>query len=309
MRFSRCRSQKSIVAILGLLIAFTLSDGSAHAADRVKIAVWGDSRENLDGAVDHIGQILLKEITDWNFIIHTGDFTHGGKDADWQRSLGYKGMRQMFVKDKFLMCTSNHDSQSRNRAVWDKYTGGLLPTNSADGSNHFFGYKFKNVHVVACDPYFTEAKLMQRWLDQYLAGVKPDEWLIGVWHCPTYGDLTYKEDNLKTNRPWLESLYRHGCGFVFNGHAHVYVRSKPLAPDGSVDERKGIVHIVNGAGGASWENPQPYGNKTAFTPKTKSFPAITFLTLEGNDATVQTIDARPGHNRAVIDELKRTKNR
>jgi predicted phosphodiesterase len=307
MNPSRRRLLKSTVVILALLVAFTLGCSSTYAADRVKIAVWGDSRENLDNAVDHIADILLKEVTDWDFIIHTGDFSHAGKDQDWQRSLAYKGMRQMFVKGKFLMCTSNHDSH--DRAAWDKYTAGVLPVNSADGTTHFSGFKFKNVNVVTCDPYFTDARTMQRWLDGYLAGVKPDEWLIAVWHCPTYGDLTYKEDTLKTNRPWLESLYRHGCDFVLNGHAHVYLRTKPLAPDGTVDEQKGIVHIINGVGGASWMNPQPYSNKTAFTPKVKSFPAITFLTLEGNTATVQTIDARPGQKRAVIDQLKRTKNR
>lgn len=30
-------------------------------------------------------------------------------------------------------------------------------------------------------------------------------------------------------KPWLDSLYRHGCNFVLNGHAHVYLRTKPLA--------------------------------------------------------------------------------
>jgi len=306
MKICRHSLLKRFAVAISLTFILVLGCGSAMAADRVKIALWGDSRENADHAVDQITDILLTKITDWDFTVHSGDFTHGGKDADWQQSLAYPGISRLFVKDKFLMCTSNHDKKS---AAWDKYTAGVLPVNSADGSTHFCGFKVKNVHVVTCDPYFTKAAVMQSWLDEYLKGVQPGEWLIGVWHCPCYGDLTYKEDTLATAKPWLDSLYRHGCNFVLNGHAHVYLRTKPLAPDGSLDEAKGIIHVINGAGGATWKKPQPYTKKTAFTPKVTSFPAITFLTFEGNTATLQTIDARPGKNLAVIDEVQRAKNR
>jgi calcineurin-like phosphoesterase family protein len=293
------------LAVPPLLVVLVLGCCTESAAERVKIAVFGDSRENLDGAAEGIASILLNKITDWDFIIHTGDFTHAGKKKDWEQSLAVRGMDRLFVKGRLLLCTSNHDSNKKN---WDKYTAGVLPTNSADGTTHFYACKLKNVHVLACDSYFTEPAVVQRWLDEYLKGVKPDEWLIAVWHCPSYGDITYKA-GLKSSRAWLESLYRHGGDFVINGHAHVYLRTKPLRPDGTIDERRGIVHVINGVGGATWKDPQPYTSKTAYTPATKSFPAITFLTLQDGVATLQTIDARPGKNCAVVDQAKRSKNR
>ena len=69
-----------------------------------------------------------------------------------------------------------------------------------------------------------------------------------------------------------------------------------------------MVHIINGCGGASWKDPQPVVNKTAFTPDITSFAAVTFITIEGETALVQTVDARPGRNLAVIDECVWQKN-
>jgi hypothetical protein len=74
-----------------------------------------------------------------------------------------------------------------------------------------------------------------------------------------------------------------------------------------VDAKAGLVHIINGTGGASWKDPVPMDAKIAFTPAVKSFPCITFLTFEGNTATLQTVDARPGSKLKVIDETTWTK--
>jgi len=268
--------------------------------ETVKIALWGDSRENKDNACENIADILLNDITDWDFQVHVGDFTSSGSEEDWQRSLNYKGIDKLFIPGRFFMCTSNHD---RNQETWDKYTDGILPVNSANNTTHFYAHRMGNVHVIFCDAYFTDADVMQTWLDGYLEkNVRKDDWLIGVWHPPSYGDITYKDSYLDKCLPWLESLHRYGGDFIFNGHAHIYLRSQPLLPDGTVDYENGMVHIVNGAGGASWKPAQKYTEKTAFTPDTESFPAVTFVTLEKNKAVIQTIDARPENKLNIIDE-------
>jgi predicted phosphodiesterase len=274
--------------------------------EKVTVALWGDSRENLDNACENIASVLLHDITDWDVQVHTGDFTHHGSEEDWQRSLGYKGIQDLFVPGRFLLCTSNHDSEREvkdtfsKKANWDKYTRGVLPVNDEDGTTHFYAWHKGNVHIVFCDGFFTDSTTMQRWLDRYLEKVQPEDWLVGVWHDPAF-DLTYKEQYLPTCRPWLESLARHGGDFVFNGHAHLYLRSQPLLPDGTVDEARGMVHVINGTGGASWKDPAPAGARTAFTPAEKSFPCITFVTFEGNTARIRTVDARPEKHLQTID--------
>jgi hypothetical protein len=171
-----------------------------------------------------------------------------------------------------------------------------------DNSTHFYGFHRGNVYIAVCDAYFTDSLTMQNWLEDFVRDVKPTDWLIGVWHNVSYGDLTYKESYLPKCAAWIQTLQRHGGDFIFSGHAHVYVRTKPLAPGGEIDEKTGIVHIINGTGGASWKEavtPQP---KIAFTPDVRSFPTITFITFSGNSAHLQTVDARPDSRLKIIDD-------
>ena len=291
-------------------ILFTSTIG-ARAQEKVTIALWGDSRENLDHACEQIAHVLEHQMTDWDVQVHTGDFTHHGTEADWQRTLAVPGINELYIPGKFLLCTSNHDAgridgdPAAVRKAFDMHTRGVLPVNDADGTTHFYAWHKGNVHIVFLDAYFSDSTTVQRWLDKYLENVKTSDWLIGVWHNPAYA-MTYKETYLAHCRGWLESLARHGGDFVFNGHAHLYLRTKPLLPDGTVDEKKGIIHIINGTGGASWKDPAPMGPQIAFTPSVTSFPVITFITFEGSTATLRTVDVRPENHLQLIDSYTLT---
>src|ERR1035438_10387305 len=141
------------------------------AKPKIKLALWGDSRENLDQACEHIASVLLNDITDWDVQVHSGDFTHHGSEEDWQRTLHYKGIDQLFVKGRFLMTTSNHDCDEKGspgcRAVYDRHTKDILPVNSLDHTTHFYAWDKGNVHIVFCDGFFTTPATMQAWLDAY----------------------------------------------------------------------------------------------------------------------------------------------
>jgi large repetitive protein len=296
--------------VLVLFIIFLLLSLTPHvlAQQKIKLALWGDSRENRDNAASDIARTLLYKVTDWDFQVHTGDFTHDGKEESWQRTLHYPGIDSIFVKGKFYLCTSNHDAKDADsKANWDKHTAGILPVNSIDSSTHFYAVHKGNVNVIFCDGYFTDSTVMQNWLDDYLSKINPKDWLIAVWHNVSYGDLTYKDSYQNVCQPWINSLYKHGCDFIFNGHAHVYVRTKPLSPDGTIVSKKGIVTIINGTGGASWKDPVKPNPKIAYTPAEKSFPTITFLTFDGNKVHLETADCRPGKNLKIIDQCDYTK--
>jgi len=196
------------------------------------------------------------------------------------------------------MCTSNHDAV---QSTFDRYTAGILPINSVDSTSHFYHFQKGNVHVVACDGYFTSTSVMNDWLDRELAKIPKEDWLIGFWHNPCYGDMTYKDSYLRTCSAWLKKFYEHGGDFIIHGHAHTFVRSKPLLPNGSVDYRDGMVHIVNGCGGADFKRPQAITEKIAYTPPGWSFACVTFITLEGNTARVETIDVRKLTNIGIFD--------
>jgi predicted phosphodiesterase len=293
-----------IIRALVFLTAFAAAfyAQSLTGPRKITIAVWGDSRENLDNACVEIADVLLHKMTGWDFQIHNGDFTHHGRAEDWQRTLHYRGIDSLYVRGRFYMCTSNHDAEPPDvRPVYDRNTADVLPVNSTDGTTHFYAVEKGNVHIFFCDGYFTPAEVMQRWLDSSLALVPDSDWVIGVWHNPAYDDISYKEGYMEKCGGWLRSIARHGRGFIINGHAHIYVRTKPLDPDGTPDDDHGLVNIVNGTGGASWKDPAPHSEKVAFTPQGKSFPCIAFLTFEGQDVSLTTVDARPESNLNVID--------
>jgi len=290
-------------ACLCLLAMASLSEvaGETRAADPtqdVTLVLWGDSRENKDNAAVDTLTVLRQEITDWDIMVHTGDFTSDGSAKTWEKSLGYQGMREVFVKDKFFMCTSNHDDV---QAAYDKYTRGVLPVNSMNHTTHFFHHQQGNVHLFFCDGEFTDPALVNTWLEGELKKVPRDDWIIGVWHAPCYGDVTYKRSNLKECQAWLDTLYKYGGDLVFHGHAHSYVRTHPLAPNGTLDMEKGMVHLVNGTGGASFKKPVKKVKRTAFTPKIMSFPTVTMIRFKGPTLELETIDTRPGNKLAVID--------
>ncbi|HTY37079.1 MAG TPA: metallophosphoesterase [Bacteroidota bacterium] len=295
-----------------LSFAFLVCSGVIFGQEKITVALWGDSRENLDHACERIASVLKAQSAEWDVQVHTGDFTHHGSEEDWQRTMAIPGITDIYRAGKFLLCTSNHDAGQEGgkgetvRHTYDEHTKGILPVNDEDHTTHFYAWHKGNVHIVVLDPYFTDSTRMQRWLDRYLENVKPEEWLIGVWHNPAYS-LTYKEDFLPRCRLWLESLRNHGGDFVFNGHAHMYVRTKPLSPEGIVDTLHGIVQVINGTGGASWKDPAPPDPRIAFTPTTRSFPVITYITFEGRTATLRSFDARAEHNLQEIDHYELTR--
>ncbi len=298
------------LSVFFIFILFAAENASAQ--DKTTIALWGDSRENLDHACEQIATVLERQITDWDIQVHTGDFTHHGTEEDWQRTLSFPGMKELYVPGKFLLCTSNHDASGEGgnpatvRDIYDKHTRSILPINDADSTTHFYAWHKANVYIIVLDAYFSDSAVVQHWLDSYLERVQPNDWLIGVWHNPAYG-FTYKEPYIDRCRGWLESLYRHGGDFIFNGHAHVYVRTKRLLPDGTINEKKGLIHIINGTGGASWKDPVPAAPQIAFTPSVRSFPVITFITFEGRTAILRTVDARPESHLKIIDTCTITK--
>jgi len=308
-RLKRLSSGKKILGLYLCLFALAfqtegrgkdqaVEKGATDPTKDVTLVLWGDSRENADNAAVDTLTVLREELTDWDFMIHTGDFTSNGSAKSWEKSLGYRGMREVFVKDRFFMCTSNHD---KVQDTYDTYTRGVLPVNGVDNTTHFYHYQQGNVHVFFCDAQFTKPAVVNTWLEAALKKVPKDDWIIGVWHAPCYGDVTYKSSNLKACQAWLDTLYEYGGDLVFHGHAHSYVRTHPLSPGGTKDLKNGMVHLVNGTGGASFKKPLKRVERTAFTPKTKSFPTVTVIRFKGPTLTLKTIDTRPGKKLAVVD--------
>ena len=66
---------KKIILVCCVFTFISLNMSMLWAQDRVKIALWGDSRENYLAGCELVTRHLLYGTTDWDFQIHTGDFT------------------------------------------------------------------------------------------------------------------------------------------------------------------------------------------------------------------------------------------
>ena len=154
-----------------VLLFHSIYSSSAHVRRRKSQSLsGGNSRENLDRCLRADRYVLEHQITDWDVQVHTGDFTHHGTEADWQRTLAVPGIRELYVPGKFLLCTSDHYASGDKgdpaafRGAYDRHTRGVLPINDADSTTHFYAWHRGNVHIVFLDAYFSDSTTIQRWL-------------------------------------------------------------------------------------------------------------------------------------------------
>jgi hypothetical protein len=99
-----------------------------------------------------------------------------------------------------------------------------------------------------------------KWLRADLANTSK-ACLLAFWHQPLWSGTG--KGSLRAYGPWWDVLYAAHADVVLNGHIHNYQRFAPLAPDGTVDQTRGITEYVVGTGGEqrvtvkSTARPQP----------------------------------------------------
>lgn len=156
---------------------------------------------------------------------------------------------------------------------------------AAAGSNYprmaNFSYDYGNAHFTVLDsnPYvdWTDPT-MREWVKKDLAAAAKKTWRFVVYHHP--GFHSSKSHQSEKQMRALADLFEEGkVDVVFNGHVHNYQRTKPIqvgnkagaskeelakddwpvdgAFDGVKNTRpKGVVYIVDGAGGADLYEPE-----------------------------------------------------
>ncbi len=288
-------------------------------------ALWGDSRSNADNAMEEIAGYLLAE-KGKTIDVHwqNGDFTQSGSIPDWDSSWNIPNVREACVKDYFFMCTSNHDCGKHPENYQDQL-GDILPSN---GKNVYYSMtswdipgSHRKVHLLMFDNRYMATE--QEQVDYFtarLSETNPDDWIVAMWHFPSFNGMTYKNNEGKEKDTYMQLLESESVGgdFVLSGHAHVYRRSHVMDWDANVLETtggagtshtspagsRGLVHIVNGRGGvfstdttgANW-----YGN--AFAPiEVDKYGLVTLMTFDDNTMHMRTI--RIGDDYKELNELE-----
>ncbi|MBS1991468.1 MAG: metallophosphoesterase [Cyanobacteria bacterium SZAS LIN-2] len=163
-------------------------------------------------------------------------------------------------------------------------------------ANYSYDYGAAHFLVLDANTYmdWTNAALRQ-WVEDDLKAVAPGQWKIVVFHQPGFtSNINHQSE--QRMRFLADIFERNGVDVVFNGHAHLYDRSRPLKfavaggikpeamdKDGYVAGQfvydtkfdgvtntvpDGVLYIVTGGGGAKLDSRELEGQPSLWQPST-----------------------------------------
>jgi hypothetical protein len=158
------------------------------------------------------------------------------------------------VKDRIRFAvTGNHDVHTDDGAPLQAYMGSAAVR---DGRT-WFSEDLGAWHVVVLDGncgFFGDSCASEseqvRWLSDDLA-TSDARCTLALMHQPRFSSGEHGDD-WAMGALW-DALYTADAELVLAGHDHDYERFAPQAPDGTLDEARGISEIIVGTGGADLE--------------------------------------------------------
>lgn len=124
----------------------------------------------------------------------------------------------------------------------------------------FYSYNVGPWHLIALNSNCSKVggcsagSQQEQWLRQDLAATL-NQCVLAYWHHPLFTSGEYSP-GITSVRPLFQALYDYNADVVLSGHDHNYERFAPQAPDGTLDNVRGIREFVVGTGGKSLYSPQ-----------------------------------------------------
>ena len=154
-------------------------------------------------------------------------------------------------KDRTMPISGNHDW------AWAGAPGyfGYFGTVAGDPTTGLYSYDVGSAwHVVVLNSECAKiaggcaaGSPQDQWLDADLTAAGSRN-VIAMWHKPLF--TSESNGGNPEVRPLFATLYAHGVDLVLTGHAHLYERFAPQAPDGTADPAFGVRQFIVGTGGA-----------------------------------------------------------
>jgi len=233
---------------------------TADAVNSTKFSflAMGDSRSYVEDW-RNISSAANTNQTD--FTLFTGDIVSvGGDTEDWNEWFEYG---EDFLSENLVYHSiGNHECRSDGAPVYANNF--CLPENPA-GTEYYYSFTYGNAVFICLDTEEdetpTEGSVQYSWLKEVLQANQDKTWKIVWFHCPFYttgehaGEMDSKMDT------WFDAFDTYGVDMIFNGHDHMYERTKPVQKNGKVvDEygsatNQGRCQIVCGGAGAPLYSP------------------------------------------------------
>jgi hypothetical protein len=161
------------------------------------------------------------------------------------------------------------------------------------GGERYYSFRRGNAEFLAIDSErtsFAPGSPQYRWIAHRLARSHAC-WKIPYFHHPVHPEYVHPlADDLTRQAQlerWLVPLFeRYGVKLVLTGHEHNYLRTRPLI--GGHPDRRGIVYIISGGGGAELD-PLPAQPGPLTAARGRFFEHL-LISLDGRRADVRAID-------------------
>jgi hypothetical protein len=268
----------------------------APQPDVVRLVVFGDSGEASPGQ-HAVARAIAAEPVPPDLVLIVGDVSQpppsepdptAATEATYDARF-FAPYRTLLPAIPFYAALGNHDYEvEKGQAYLDIFT---LPRNGPPGRTPESAYWFERAGalMIVHDTNQSPTSLLEEavpWHDEVAR--RPATFRFAFQHHPVYGSgpnaALYPSGPL---REILAPLYtRSGVDVAFNGHDHLYERTKPMG---------GVVYVTTGAGGAALYPPATTNGFTAaFVNDRFSYTYLEVrdrtMTLRQTDADGQTID-------------------
>ncbi len=299
----------------------TFTTASDPNGDKTSFIILGDSRTDV-GRWGEVSAAANSEHAD--FTLFMGDIVDiGAKTRDWDR--WFKSGSKFIEKNLIYHCIGNHECNGKNgnKIYVNNFT---LPRNSADNSEYYYSFTHGNTLFLSLDT--DEAKTgvnpetQYAWLRKTLEANKDKKWKIIWFHKPFLTAGGHVGDMNKYYDTWFKTFDEYGVDLIFNGHDHVYERSKPVVWEKTDIKKKknpgvgvvprygskpdqGICQIVSGGAGVKMhlvKNPEKQHWLERWNPVTQ-YQHYCKIEINGDTLKFQAIHYR----NVVFDALILTK--
>jgi acid phosphatase type 7 len=152
------------------------------------------------------------------------------------------------IRDRTRPTAGNHEYGTANARGYFDYFGQAAGSRGEGwyaydlGEWRVYALNSNCDHVGGCGP----GSAQEGWLRADLAS-NPRSCVVGMWHHARFSSGEHGNDDA-TEALW-RALHEAGAELVLVGHDHDYERFAPQAPNGELDDQRGIVQIVAGTGG------------------------------------------------------------
>ncbi len=201
-----------------------------------------------------------------NFVLHVGDVVSDGRVKEQWLDEFLRPASVLMSRVPLFVAIGNHE---RNSHWFYDYMSNPPPEN-------YYTFRYGNAEFFVLDSNDREGLqpggVQYRWLEEALRKSKAVWKFVAHHHPPYSSDSNDYGDAYRGASAWgdlgmrmLVPLYeKYDVDIVWVGHIHTYERTWPIWRD-RVDERRGVIYIQTGGGGAELEDFAP--TRSWFTAK------------------------------------------